>query len=256
MDADPAARSVGGMKTKLNQIVAIEKGVKSRVYGEVTELHKESQKAEPYTGLSKTYRKRDEEGEDMPPEHKKVRQVATEVLRRLSTLQTELWDVEATREWANTAARADVVVDGRVLVKQAPVTYLLFLEKQVSDLRTFVDKLPVLDDTEEWAEDPTTGLFRTGRVTTHRTKKTPKVIVKYEATKEHPAQTELVHEDLVVGYWDTVKSSGAIPGPRKAKLLERVDKLGKAVKMAREEANSLEVDRVAVGEVVFGWLLE
>lgn len=244
------------MKTKLNQIVAIEKGVKSRVYGEVTELHKESQKAEPYQGLSKTYRKRDDEGEDMPPETKRVRQVAGEVLKRLATLQAELWDVEATREWANTAARADVVVDGRVLVKGAPVTFLLFLEKQVSDLRTFVDKLPVLEETEEWTEDPTTGLFRTGRVTTHRTKKTPKVVVKYEATKEHPAQTELVYEDLVVGYWDTVKSSGAVPGPRKQKLLERVDKLAKAVKVAREQANDLEIERVAVAETVFGWLLE
>jgi hypothetical protein len=244
------------MKTKLNQIVAIEKGVKSRVYGEVTELHKESQKAEPYTGLAKTYRKRDEEGEDLPPEHKKVRQVASEVLKKLASLETELWDVEATREWANTRAVADVVVDGRVLVKSAPVTYLLFLEKQVSDLRTFVDKLPILDDTEEWTEDPTTGLYRTGRVTTHRTKKVPKVIVKYEATKEHPAQTELVHEDVIVGYWDLVKSSGAVPGPRKAKLLERVDKLGKAVKMAREQANDLEIDRVQVAEALFGWLLD
>lgn len=241
---------------KLNQIVAIEKGVKSRVYGAVTELHKESQKAEPYTGLAKTYRKRDEDGEDMPPEHKRVRQVAAEVLRKVAALETELWDVEATKDLANTRARADVVVDGRVLVKAAPVTYLLFLEKQVSDLRTFVDKLPTLDDTEEWTEDPNTGLFRTGRVTTHRTKKTPKVIVKYEATKEHPAQTELVHEDLVVGYWETVKSSGALPAPRKAQLLERLDKMARAVKIAREQANDLECDRVEVGAAVFGWLLE
>ncbi len=241
---------------KLNQIIAIEKGVKSRVYGAVTELHKESQKAEPYTGLAKTYRKRDEDGEDMPPEHKRVRQVASEVLRRVAALETELWDVEATKDLANTRAKADVVVDGRVLIKGAPVTYLLFLEKQVNDLRTFVDKLPTLDDTEEWSEDPTTGLFRTGRVTTHRTKKTPKVIVKYEATKEHPAQTELVHEDLVVGYWETVKSSGAIPAPRKALLLDRLDKLARAVKIAREQANDLECDRVEVGAAVFGWLLE
>ncbi|MCA9494174.1 MAG: hypothetical protein KC621_29805 [Myxococcales bacterium] len=244
------------MTTKLNQIVAIEKGVKSRVYSAVTELHKESQKAEPYTGLSKTYRKRDEDGEDMPGETKRVRQVATDVLTQLSRLQTELWDVEATREWANTKAHADVVVDGRVLVKDAPVTYLLFLEKQVNDLRTFVDKMPTLDDTEEWSEDPNTGLFRTGRVTTHRTKKTPKVIVKYEATKEHPAQTELVHEDLVVGYWETVKSSGALPAPRKAKLLERIEKLGRAVKMAREQANDMACEKLDIGATVFGWLLD
>jgi hypothetical protein len=107
------------VSTKLNQIVAIEKGVKSRVYGEVTELHKESQKTEPYTGFSKVYRKRDEEGEELPPEQKKVRLSGPDVLRRLATLETELFDVEATKEWANTEARADVVVDGTVLVSQA-----------------------------------------------------------------------------------------------------------------------------------------
>lgn len=242
--------------TKLNQIIAIEKGVKSRVYGDVTELHKESQKAEPYTGLAKTYRKKDEEGEDFPPEHKRVRMVATDVLRRLGQLETELFDVEATKEWSNTRARADVTVDGRVLVRDAPVTYLLFLEKQASDLRAFVDKMPVLDDAEEWTQDPNSGMYRSARVTTHRTKKTPRVIVKYEATKEHPAQTELVHEDVVVGYWDTVKHSGALPAPRKAVLLERIDKLMRAVKQAREQANDLEVERLEVGATVFGWLFE
>jgi hypothetical protein len=241
--------------TKLNQIIAIEKGVKSRVYGAVTELHKESQKAEPYTGLAKNYRKRDEEGEDLPPEHKRVRQSAPEVLKRLAELQTELFDVEATKEWANTRATADVVVDGQVLIPNAPVTYLLFLEKQLSDMRTFVDKLPTLEESEEWTPDPNTGLFRTERVVTHRTRKTPKVVVKYEATKEHPAQTELIYEDLVVGYWDTVKHSGALPLPRKAQLLERVDKLARAVKMARERANDLECAPVEVGGAVFSWLL-
>lgn len=240
---------------KLNQIIAIEKGVKSRVYGEVTELHKESQKTEPYTGFSKVYRKKDEEGEDFPPEQKRVRLSAPDVLRRVAALETELFDVEATKEWANTAARADVVVDGTILLPQVPVTYLLFLEKQLTDIRTFIDKMPVLEESEEWTEDPNTGLFRSSRVVTHRTKKTPKVIVKFEPTKEHPAQTELIYEDLVIGYWDTVKHSGALPAPRKATLLDRVDKLLKAVKMAREKANDRECERVEVGTRLFNWLL-
>jgi hypothetical protein len=243
------------MATKLNQIIAIEKGVKSRVYGEVTELHKDAQKAEPYTGFSKVYRKRDEEGEDFPPEQKRVRLSAPDVLRRVATIETELFDIEATKEWANTQARADIVLDGTVLIEQVPVTYLLFLEKQLTDVRTFVDKMPVLEEAEEWTEDPNTGLFRSSRVMTHRTKKSPKVVVKYEATKEHPAQTELIYEDLVIGYWDTVKHSGALPAPRKTVLLERIDKLLKAVKMAREQANDRACSRVEVGAKLFSWLL-
>jgi hypothetical protein len=52
---------------KLNQIVAIEKSVKSRVYGEITEMHKLAQKPDLFSGFSKQYRKKDEEGEDCPP---------------------------------------------------------------------------------------------------------------------------------------------------------------------------------------------
>ena len=51
-------------KPKLNQVIAIEKGVKSRVYGEITEMHKTSQKAELFNGFAKNYRKKDEDGED------------------------------------------------------------------------------------------------------------------------------------------------------------------------------------------------
>ncbi|HEX5084517.1 MAG TPA: hypothetical protein VFY40_20945 [Blastocatellia bacterium] len=39
--------------SKLNQIVAIEKGVKSRVYGEITEMRKLSQKPDLFSGFSK-----------------------------------------------------------------------------------------------------------------------------------------------------------------------------------------------------------
>jgi hypothetical protein len=68
------------MSQKLNQIVAIEKGVKSRVYGEITEMHKAAQKPDLFNGFVKTYRKKDEEGEDYPQERKKVQLEAETVL--------------------------------------------------------------------------------------------------------------------------------------------------------------------------------
>lgn len=240
---------------KLNQIVAIEKGVKSRVYSELSRRHKESQKTEPFNGFSKTFRRKDEDGEDYPPENKKVTLVASVVLSELAELLTDLFDVTATKDWANCDARADVVVEGRVLVAQAPVTYLLFLEKQLSDLRTFIEKLPTLDENEDWNPDPNSHLFKTPRITTHKTKKSQRPIVLYDATEHHPAQTQLVTEDVIVGWWDTVKQSGAIPVPRQRALLGRVEKLLRAVKFAREEANGREVEDQKVGEALFAWLL-
>jgi len=243
-------------KTKLNQIIAIEKGVKTRTYSKLSRLHKDSQKAEPFNGFSKTYRRRDEDGVDYPPERKKVQLGADALLKDVASMQTELFDVTATKDWGNCGARADVVVGGRVLVRDAPVTWLLFLEKQLSDLRTFVDKLPTLDEAEDWNRDPNGFLFKTEKITTHKTKKVQRPIVLYDATEHHPAQTQLITEDVVVGWWDTVKHSGAIPIPRKQAILERIVKLTKAVKQAREEANGVEIEPVEVGETIFGYLFE
>jgi hypothetical protein len=243
-------------KTKLNQIIAIEKGVKTRTYAKLSRMHKDSQKAEPFNGFAKTYRRRDEDGVDYPSERKKVQLNAEALLKDVANLQTETFDVTATKDWGNCGARADVTVDGRVLVKDAPVTWLLFLEKQLSDLRTFVDKLPTLDEAEDWARDPNGFLFKTEKITTHKTKKVQRPIVLYDATEEHPAQTQLITEDVVVGWWDTVKHSGAIPIPRKQAILDRIVKLTKAVKQAREEANGLEIEPVEVGGEIFRYLFE
>ena len=48
---------------KLNQIIAVEKGVKSRSFQELTEAHHALQKPTLLSGISRTYRPKDEEGE-------------------------------------------------------------------------------------------------------------------------------------------------------------------------------------------------
>jgi hypothetical protein len=241
---------------KLNQVVAIEKGVKSRVYGEISEMHKLSQKPDLFSGLFKQYRKKDEEGEDYPPEQKRVQLIASEQLTGAAKLLTELFDVTATKDYANCHARADVEVDGLCLVADAPVPFLLFLEKQINDLHAFVEKLPTLDEAEDWSRQDGTGLFKTAPIATQKTKKAQKPIVLYNATPEHPAQTQLITEDIVVGYWDTVKHSGALPTTRKKELLGRIEKIAQAVKFAREKANAAEAQMVSVGKPFFEYLLQ
>lgn len=241
---------------KLNQIIAIEKGIKSRVYGDLTELNKAIQKPDLFNGFQKTYQKKDEDGEDLPPERKRVQFLASEVLRNAARGVTELMEVTARKDWTNCSASASVSVNGAVLVKDAPVSFLLFLEKQLTDLRTFVGNLPVLDDGETWNKDENSGLYRAEATQTHRTRKVQKPIVLYPATPEHPAQTQIITEDLIAGFWTTVKQSGAIPKPEKQALSERIEVLLRAVKEAREEANVHdEVQVPNVGEAVFGYLL-
>ncbi|MBD0734802.1 hypothetical protein [Streptomyces sp. CBMA29] len=239
---------------KLNQIIAVEKGVKSKAQQELTAAHHDVQKPSLLSGISRSYQPKDEEGEQLPPESTRVQVKAENVLRDTAAVLTRLFDVTATKDWANCEARADVTVDGRTVVSDVPVSYLLFLEKQLTDLNTFVRKLPVLDAAEGWNLDASTDAWKTEPVRTIRTKKVPRNHVKAEATEKHPAQVEVYYEDVAVGYWTTVKFSGALPARRVNELLDRVEKLQQAVKFAREEANGTEVTDRRVGEAVFGFL--
>lgn len=239
---------------KLNQVIAIEKGVKAKAHQELTEAHQQLQKPSLLAGISRTYRPKDEEGEQLPPESTKVQLKADDAIRRTMDTLIELFDVTATKEWANCEARADVVVDGNVLAAQVPVTYLLFLEKQLVDMHTFVKKLPVLDASESWSFDAGADCWATEPVQTAKTKKIPRNHVKAEATEKHPAQVEVYYEDVVVGTWRTVKFSGALPAKRVNELLARVEKLQQAVKFAREEANNGKCEDKKIGRAVLGYL--
>ena len=240
--------------TKLNQIIAIEKGVKSRTYSEISRIHKDSNTPAPFNGLTKVYRKKDDDGEDQPPQSKGVALIAEQQLQRVAEVQTELFDVVATKEWANQGATADLVVGGVTIGKDVPVTYLLFLEKQLKDMRTFVDNLPVLNPEKDWTKDPNSDLYKSAMVTTTSTAKVQEALVLHPPTKEHPAQTQMITKDVIVGWWDSIHLSGAMPIPRKREILSRIDTLAKAVKQAREAANSIEAPNKKVGETLFGYL--
>jgi hypothetical protein len=241
--------------TRLNQIIAVEKGIKSRAAQELTTAHHGLQKPAMLTGISRTYRPKDEEGEQFPPESVRVQTKVDRVLAQTATIMTRLFDVTATKDWANCVARADVLIDGQVLLGDVPVSYLLFLEKQLTDLLTFVRKLPALEASENWTYDASADCWATDPVQTARTKKVPRNHVKAEATDRHPAQVDVYHEDVMVGYWQTTKFSGALPLTRINELVERVETLQKAVKYAREEANSIQVEQQQTGQQVFSYLL-
>ena len=240
---------------RLNQIIAVEKNIKSVSQAELTAHYQALQKAALLSGISRTYKPKDDEnGEQLPPESTKVQLKTATVIKQVSDTLTKLFDVVAVKDWANCEARADVVINGNVLLKSVPATYLLFLEKQLVDLHTFIKKLPVLDSSETWDHDPAADCFITEPTETVKTKKIPRNHVKAEATAHHAAQVEVYHEDVIVGRWKTIKYSGALPAQRVNELLARAEALQKAVKFAREEANSTEVKDIKIGDKFFAYL--
>jgi transcriptional regulator NrdR family protein len=244
---------------RLNQVLATEKELKTNGYKRASEIYKTFQKPEHFNGFAKTYRKKDEgdeKAEDYPPEKKVIQHDAAALLDEVRDYMQKLFDVEATKDYANCSARADVTVDGKVILQDAPATLLLFLEKQLRDLRAEVEKVPVLDSADAWVWDKEARTWKTGVTTTHKTKKEPRVVVKFEPTEHQPGQADVFHDDRVVGYWDTVKMSSSLSATRKKQLLDRIDRFAEAVKHAREEANEAEAPSIEIGAAVLDYVFQ
>ncbi len=239
---------------KLNQVIAVVASKKKKAAEATTNAYHLIQKGPLFDGIAKTYRPKDEDGDRLPAESKAIQVKVKDLIADSVASLTEMWDVIATQDHANTLARGDVVIQGAFSAPNVPVTYLLFLEKQLKDVETFVGKLPTLDPSEKWVFNKDADCYATEGSETVRTKKVPRAFVKSPATKEHPAQVETFHEDVVAGYWNTIKFSGAIPAQEKNEILARIRLLSEAVVKAREAANGIEAPSQKVGKEVFGYI--
>lgn len=241
--------------TRLNQIVALEKGLKGRTTSAITVIHRLLQKGELFSGMVRVYTPKDEEGEQLPSEQVLVQSTVKTQLDAAAEQLTNLFDVVATKETGNTVAKADVDVDGSALILNASVPLLLFLEKELVNWRTLVSKLPLLDPATIWTYDEANGHYRTDPTDTIRSKKVMRALTLAPATERHPAQVQTYNEDVPAGTWTTTKFSGGVTTSYRDELVARADKLIDAVKAAREEANSVEVTQQKIAKPVFDYLL-
>lgn len=244
--------------TLLNQIIAVRTGVKGDSEKKLTKHYHLLQRSELLAGMARTYTPRDDEGFRYPDETTFVQVKVEGILRDVAADLEDLFDVTAAMDWTNQNARADVVLLGAdqpvVLLKDVPVSYLMFLEKQLANLETLVRKLPVLPSTDNWTFDPASDVYKSDPVGTVKTAKVRRNHQLAPATDRHPAQVESFTEDVPVGTWSTVKYSGALPANRVNKMLNRITELTQAVKYAREQANMTAVVTPNPGRRVFDYL--
>lgn len=240
---------------KLSQHLGVEQKTRTRVHREITELYRRASQADLFNGFNRTYRPVDDDGDQLPPESKRVQYKVDDILAELRRLSTHRMDAVATKEWGNTKAKADVVIDGDVVLADVPVGYLLFLEKQLDELHVFIRGLPILDPSETWELDRGDGLFRSEPTTSLKMRKTPRAHVLVPATEHHPAQAETYNEDVPVGEWTRVLRSGAVHQVRVDDLSRRIIKLRDAVIAARQLANTADVDEKKVGSAIFEYIL-
>lgn len=192
----------------------------------------------------------------LPPESKKVKVTAETVLDAAQKALTKHLDLTLTVDTANAKAKADVIVDGEVLLADVPVNHLMWLHVQLTELAKLLSAIPALDPGKAWTTDgQAAGISRTPSVETPVREKVPGKFVLAEATQYHPAQVQRLDTDEITGYWTQVDFSGALPVQRKEELLARMTTLLEAVQMARQDANTAVAEDKVEGAKIFSYLL-
>lgn len=246
-----ATKSETNTGLAISQCLALEKALKTEEGGA---LLRTLAKPEPFSGQLRFYTPKDDGGETRPREDKKVVSSAKDLLSKFSDLFRRRMNITATKDQGNASARANVVIDGVVVLENCPPTMLLTLEQKIQEIQGLLVGIVTLPAEENWSVDPNTGLYKSEPDLKASTKKVPKVFEKAPATDKHPAQVEVVHEDVTVGTWTVIKLSSAMTIPEKAALLERCSKLLAALKMAREEANQYRLKESDAGTRVAAYL--
>lgn len=239
--------------SELHQILAVEGDLKNRAQ-EALANARGIFASDALSGLVRRYRPSEENGEPLPAEDKELVAKVPDVLADVRAAYGEWLDVAMQKEITNQTTGADVEVDGVIVLSGMPAPALLNLEGKLLELRGIYAAIPTTDSSERWQWDKAQGAWVSEPHITYRTNKVPKTHVAYEATKEHPAQIQVYTEDIRIGEWSTVKISGMEAPANKRQLLERVDKLLKAVKQARQRANNATVIDTTVADSIFGYI--
>jgi len=244
------------MSKRLSQVLAIEKAAKQKANDVGAAAHKTLQKAETFFGMRREFVPHDDADESLkkPPETKPVQASASELLKNFLDAQAHLCNVTLTKDVGNTQAFANLDLGGPAPIS-LPVTYLIWLEKQANDLRTLFLSIPVLGADRSWSpaqQDP--DLWESDTNITQAFKKVKKIYTLAPATDKHPAQTQLLDEDVFAGVWKTTYQARAMEPKKRQALITKAETLIRKIKEAREEANARSVEEMDFGSALLGFL--
>lgn len=233
------------MATKLYELLAVEKNLENQAGKARTEVMKTfSDKRHLFAQKTITFKSKDEGAEPVTESQSDIQTTVNKELDWLSGIMAKSMDASFRIDVANTVARADVVTeDGKTLLKEVPATALLRLEHTIKNIHDLANAIPTLDPAKGFTPDMDKGpdFFKAREVAKQRTKKVFAPVVMVPASKEHPAQVEKLFEDVSIGTVNEQEWSALITPAHKADILDRVDRLLRAVKKARSRANEQEI---------------
>ena len=247
------------MGNKLHELLAVEgdlEGVYKKILQETsTQFVKH---ADRYFGNHVRVEQFDE---NAPEEHDVHKEMDDTVMKKIEYSCGHIIryiDAVLQKEKTNQLAMADIIVDGTTIAEKVPATCLLGLETKFKHIRSHIyESIPTLQPGIKWDPDDSQGegvYKRAYPEEKFRTKKVIKNHVRYEATKEHPAQVDTYTEDEKIARIITDTWCGMITPAEKSQLLNRVDKLIRAIKRARQQANACEVVKATIGKELFAYI--
>lgn len=187
-------------------------------------------------------------------------EIVTTVPKKLDYMSNsfiQFWDAKLQKEIANQEAKADIIIDGKPIIKDMPVTFLLSMEDELKNLRKIYDAIPTLQPGIAWEKDPIKGedIYKSVHpVIKHKTEKTVQHKILVPPTKEHPAQVREWTEDKPVGQYVSESWSGMLSPAEKSIMIGKLDKMLRAIKKARQRANNQETKGSSIGKLIFDYI--
>jgi len=243
---------------KLHEILAVEADLRATAT-KITEECIRTFKDKPIHFM-KFHRKLEmfvNDGVDHPEEHQEM---VTTVSKKLSYVIDHIvrfYDAVFQKECTNQIAVADIEINGTVIAENIPATYLLGLEEKFKVIRNLYEAIPTLQEGKEWKPDNAIGKDIYRNVHLDEKLKTAKTFVHkvlYDATDKHPAQIEKWEEVVNVGKYVTSEWSAMLTPADKSILLERIDLLIRAIKQARQRANTAPLRKDTVARKLFDYI--
>ncbi len=186
-----------------------------------------------------------------------VANTVKEKINKVTTSFTRYWNLRLQKEAANQIATADVIINGKNIFTNVPVTFLLNMEEELRQVKKVYSCMPTLKPGVTWVKDENVGrgIYKSVHDTeTSKTEKTKQHKVVVQATENFPAQVETWTEDRPIGKYITQNWSGMISESDKALLMSRIDTMLTAFKQARQRANCAESTPMEIGKEVFNYI--
>jgi len=248
---------------EMHELLAVEGDLQGQFQSIVSETTQTfNKRTEHFRGHHKTLKMKDEGRafeEQAAEEDKKLESTVDEKLDYTKETVIRFFDAFLQKECTNQVAKADLEVDGRIILTDVPATALLGFENKLKGVRLYYQAIPTLPPGTHWVPDETQrpGVFKAE--TPEVREKTEKDIehkVVVAATEHHPAQIAERSITQTVGIFTTDKWCGMLTPGKKSELLGRLDKLIQACKRARQRANSTEVVHRTIGKEMFDYIHE